>query len=162
MGNSGKNSEQTPISHHEFQMREWPFFWIVRVSSRYFQTMERALKPLGLDVPSWRVLMALYEGKDLSVSEIAGLCVIRLNTTTKIVQRMTHDGLVTTRPRPSDGRVTEVTLTTDGERQRHKGWRVAEKILARAFSGISDKERRALNATLEQVFERLDNTECHD
>ncbi|WP_229884042.1 MarR family winged helix-turn-helix transcriptional regulator [Roseobacter sp. MH60115] len=139
----------------EFHMREWPFYWIIRVNSRYFQAMEKALKPLGLDLPNWRVVMALYEGKHLSVSEIADLCVIRLNTTTKIIQRMRTDGLVTTRPRKSDGRVTEVTLTANGEQLRHKGWAVAEKMLERAFGGIPQSERQALNATLEKVFDRL-------
>lgn len=41
--------------------RDWPFYWISTVNSLYTQAMERRLKPFGLDVPRWRVLISLYE-----------------------------------------------------------------------------------------------------
>lgn len=142
-----------PKAH--FHRAEWPFYWIARVTGRYFQTMEAALAPLGVDVPSYRVLMTLYEDRHVSVSAIADACVIKLSTATRIVQRMMADGLVVTRPSPRDGRVTEVSLTPTGEALRHEVKAIAEAVLAQAFAGVGEAERRQLNRLLAGVFDRL-------
>lgn len=135
--------------------RNWPFYWISRVNGRYVQVLERRLKPIDLDMPRWRVLMSLHEDGYLSVSEIADYSVLKLNTATKIVQRMLADGLVTTRVRPTDGRVTEVTLTPKGDEMRRRALMEADKILAASFINISSEELAALNGLLEKVFDRL-------
>ncbi len=139
-----------------FHRVEWPFYWIARVTGRYFQTMERALASLGIDVPSYRVLMTLYEDHHVSVSAIADACVIKLNTATRIVQRMAGAGLVRTRPSRTDRRVTVVSLTPKGEVLRHQAWAIAESVLDKAFAGVADAERAALNHLLAGVFDRLD------
>ncbi|CAH1663929.1 MarR family winged helix-turn-helix transcriptional regulator [Chelatococcus asaccharovorans] len=144
-----------PPTEPPFHRAKWPFYWIARVTGRYFQTMETALEPIGIDVPSYRVLMTLYEDHHVSVSAIADACVIKLSTATRIVQRMTADGLVVTRPSPRDRRVTEVSLTAKGETLRHQVKAIAESVLAQAFEGVSDAEREALNSLLAGVFGRL-------
>lgn len=144
---------------HEGQvakMKEnWPYYWVSRVNARYVQVLERRMKPLGLDMPRWRVLMSLYEEHYLSVSEIADFAVIKLNTATKVVQRMILDDLVSTRVRPGDGRVTEVTLTPKGDRMRKLAMSEAEKILAASFVNISQEDLTQLNGILEKLFIRL-------
>ena len=77
-----------------FRKQDWPFYWITQVSARYMQVMEVRLKRIGLDVPSWRVLMCLHEDDWLSVSQIADYSIIKLNTATRIIQRMESQGLV--------------------------------------------------------------------
>lgn len=135
--------------------RNWPFYWISRVNARYIQVLERKLKPIGLDMPRWRVLISLYEEEYLSVSEIAEFSVMKLNTATKVVQRLVADGMVSTRVRPSDGRVTEVTLTEKGDEMRRVALIEAEKILAASFINISPDELASLNGLLEKVLARL-------
>ncbi|KAA2313209.1 MarR family transcriptional regulator [Pseudooceanicola sediminis] len=135
--------------------RNWPFYWISRVNARYVQVLERKLKPLGLDVARWRVLISLYEEEYLSVSEISAFSTLRLNTTTKVVQRMIADDLVRTRVRPTDGRVTEVCLTARGDALRDRALAEANKILAASFVNVSAEELAALNATMEKVFAEI-------
>lgn len=118
--------------------------------------MTVVLKPLDLDVPQWRVLMCLNDKVGLSISEIADLCIIKLNTTTKIVQRMQADDLVVCRPRRSDGRVTEARLTAKGKQLRIQARRRAEKVFADAFDGLEPAQVATMNAALEHVFTRLD------
>lgn len=146
---------EAPQADARFHRVEWPFYWIVRVTGRYFQTMEAALERIGIDVPSYRVLMTLYEDSHVSISAIADACVIKLSTATRIVQRMKEDGLVVTRPSPADRRVTEVSLTPKGEAQRHRAWAIAEGVLAQAFAGVSEAERQRLNRLLAGIFDRL-------
>ncbi|MHC9236401.1 MarR family winged helix-turn-helix transcriptional regulator [Pseudooceanicola sp. 502str34] len=139
----------------QFRKTEWPFYWITRTSARYFMALEKRLKPMGLDVPRWRVLMSLYEDEHLSVSEIADVCIIKLNTATKIIQRMVADGLVTTRSRPTDGRVTEVALTAKGDAKRREARAIADSVFEAAFSDLTVEERQLLNGLTERVFHRL-------
>lgn len=146
---------KAPQAEPPFHRAEWPFYWIARVTGRYFQRMETALEQIGIDVPSYRVLMTLYEDHHVSVSAIADACVIKLSTATRIVQRMTADGLVVVRPGLSDRRVTEVSLTPKGEALRHQAKAIAEGVLAQAFDGVGDAERQNLNRLLAGVFDRL-------
>lgn len=146
---------KAPQADPPFHRAEWPFYWIARVTGRYFQRMEASLEDIGIDVPSYRVLMTLYEDRHVSISAIADACVIKPNTATRIVQRMTVDGLVVVQPSVSDRRVTEVSLTPKGESLRHQAKAIAESVLVQAFDGVSDAERQKLNRLLAGVFDRL-------
>lgn len=149
-------SEQAITGQVRHMKKNWPFYWISRVNARYVQVLERRLKLQGLDMPRWRVLISLYEEEYLSVSEIAEFSVMKLNTATKVVQRLVADGMVSTRVRPSDGRVTEVTLTPKGDALRQTALVEAERILAASFINITPKDLTALNGLLEMVLDRLD------
>ncbi len=139
----------------EFRKSDWPFYWIVRIAAVYSQIMEDALKPLGLDMPAWRVLMSLHERSPLSISHIADFCVIRLNTTTKIIQRMHAQGLVERYQSPLDRRVTEVRITARGEEARRRAYAEAERIFTTSFETIPPAEVAAMNVTLAEAFDRL-------
>jgi DNA-binding MarR family transcriptional regulator len=138
-----------------FDPQEWPFFWITQVSGRYLQVLEPRLKRIGLDVSRWRVLMCVRPNSQISVSEVAELAIVKLPTMMKLVQRMESDGLVVLEPRPSDGRVTEVTLTPAGLEARRRAWAVAREIYDRVFSGFKEGEQEKLNLFLKRIFSLL-------
>ena len=135
---------------------EWPFYWISQINAAYADALERRIKPLGIDIPRWRAMMSLHEDQYLSVSEIAAFSAQKLNTTTKVIQRMIGDELVTTRVRPTDGRVTEVCLTEKGDTLRKSALVEARKIFELAFAQIPAEEVAALNRTLSQVQAQLE------
>ena len=135
---------------------EWPFYWISQINAAYADALERRIKPLGIDIPRWRAMMSLHEDQYLSVSEIAAFSAQKLNTTTKVIQRMIGDELVTTRVRPTDGRVTEVCLTEKGDTLRKSALVEARKIFELAFAQIPADEVAALNRTLSQVQAQLE------
>lgn len=148
-------SDTLPLHEAKFHKSEWPFYWITQTSSRYLQVLEARLKPIGVDIAYWRVLMSLYEDSALSVSEISNYCIIKPNTATKIVQRMTVEGLVATGTRPTDGRVTEVFLTEKGHEMRRKARAIADDVFAGAFADLSKEEKMILNLLLQRVFNGL-------
>ena len=129
----------------------WPYFWINRVNAFYARALERRLKPLGVDAPRWRVLISLYQQDYMSVSEVADFSTLKLNTTTKIVQRMIVDGLVETRVRPTDGRVTEVCLTEKGDDLRAKALNEVYRIRDESFHNVTPAEIKTLNTILEKI-----------
>lgn len=146
-----KNDTAVPFAHKT----EWPYYWITRVSARYIAQMEAMLKPAGLDVPRWRVLSSLREHGALGVSEISDYCILKLNTTTKIVQRMVNDGLVVTRSSPQDGRVTEVSLTPEGEDAAVRAAHFAQVVFDQSFQDFSPEEISEINTLLKRVFDKL-------
>jgi DNA-binding MarR family transcriptional regulator len=140
-----------------FELEHSPFYWLSRVSGRYVLDMGAALRRVGMDVPRWRVLMILHEHDPASVSTIADLAVIKLSTTTRIVQRMQAEGLVTCAPRPTDARVTEVRLTAAGSRAMEQVRGQASRIFRQAFDDISDKEMTVFIAVLQRLFDNLES-----
>ena len=133
----------------------WPFFWISQINAAYAAALERRIKPQGIDLPRWRAMMSLYEDQYLSVSEIAEFSAQKLNTTTKVIQRMISDGLVETRIRPYDGRVTEVCLTEKGDQLRKEAFVEAQAIFEHTFGDMPAKEWRELNALLAELHRKL-------
>ncbi|WP_300535149.1 MarR family transcriptional regulator [Sphingosinicella sp.] len=153
-------TEQVPSAisaSGEFDIEQWPFYWLTRFTGRYLHEMEITLKTLGLDIPRWRVLMSLRGDKVLSVSEIADNAIVKLPTMTRIVQRMQTDGLVRCRQSASDRRVTEVELTDAGKRAGQQAWAVADSLYTRTFGKIPADDVMRLNRTLRTLNRNLDD-----
>lgn len=141
-----------------FSMLESPFYWLVRVTHRYSHSMDAILKRIGMDVPRWRVLMILTELEPASVSVLAEHGVIKLFTMTKTVQRLETEGLVKTRQRSSDARVTEVVLTEKGRDAVTRVRAQAGRIFRQAFDGVDADEMKALKHLLQRVSNNLDRS----
>lgn len=141
--------------HPDFLLARSPLYWLARVSGRYRLDMDRALKPIGMDVPRWRVLAILSEHAPASITELCDHAVIRLSTMTRIVQRLADTGLVTTRPREADGRVTEVSLTAAGREAAVSVHRQASRIFRQGFNNFSAEEVAVLNAMLQRLFDNF-------
>ena len=138
-----------------FDQKKWPFYWLVKVNGRYVFNLEQTLKSVELDVPRWRVLM-LLEGDDAkSISYLSNEAITKLSTMTRIVQRMQEDGLVLTRPRKSDQRVTYVILTMHVWRARILALQLSYEMYTTAFDGIDSKEVEQLNNLLRKLYKNL-------
>jgi DNA-binding MarR family transcriptional regulator len=139
----------------QFRINRWPFYWLARVSRSYAQDMDIVLKRIGMDVARWRVLMILKERSPASVSELADHAVTLLPTMTKIVARLEKAGMVQTRSRATDARVTEVLLLPLGDEALTAVRAQASRMFAQAFDGIEEREIEALNATMTRIFQNL-------
>ena len=132
-----------------------PFYQTVRMLARYSARMNAILKPAGLDVPKWRVLMMLAEKKPFTVSEIASEAVLNISTMAKIIDRMIADNLVSTQTSITDARSTNVFITEDG---LHLLEQVREKVnylLKEALRGISKPELQLLNTLSAKIYDNL-------
>ncbi len=139
----------------DFRVENWPFYLIARTARRYEMDMERALRRIDMDVPSWRAIMLLHERSPSSVSEIAERAVIKLSTMTRVVQRLEKRGLVTIARRPADARVTDVYITPAGERTVQQVRTLASRLYQSAFKDMSPADVEMLNALLRRVFDNL-------
>lgn len=139
----------------EFSKEEFPFYWLARVHGVYTLEMEKALKPLGLDIPTWRTLMIVKEREFTSMSEIALHAIAKLSTVTKTVYRMKAEGLVETATSDQDARVTLVSITDRGREALDRGQLATRHIFQRSFHGLTPLQIRKLNESLHQILDNL-------
>ena len=93
----------------------WPTFFIANVANRHTRNMTNNLRQFGLIPPIWRVLSFLWDHEELSIGHLADVCGIERTNLSKVVDRMTGDGLVARVSDPRDGRTTIVRMTGEGE-----------------------------------------------
>ena len=139
----------------DFVKEEFPFYWLARVYGVYTLEMEKALKPIGLDIPRWRTLMILKERGSSSVSEISLHAVAKLPTVTKLVYRMKADGLVDTSTSAQDARVTVVHITEAGKQAVELSKIAIQHIFTRSFVGLTPLQIRKLNESLHLILDNL-------
>lgn len=138
-----------------FLVNRSPFYQIVRMLARYSARMNAILKPAGLDVPKWRVLMMLSEKKPFTVSELAEEAVVNISTMAKIINRMIADGLVTTQTSTTDARSTEVFITDEGQRLLERVRDKVNYLFKEALRGISKSELQLLNTLSVNIYDNL-------
>jgi MarR family transcriptional regulator, organic hydroperoxide resistance regulator len=142
-------------SSPEFNKEDFPFYWLARVYGVYTLEMERALKPIGLDIPTWRTLFILQQQGASSMSEISLHAVTKLSTVTKTVYRMKAEGLVDTATSDEDARVTMVKLTPLGQEAIERGRLATQHIFRRSFDGLTPTQITRLNESLHQILDNL-------
>lgn len=139
----------------QFSPDSSPFFHLARLIALYQIRMDTYLKPIGMDVPRWRVLAILNEQGCVPISRIADLAVIRISTMTKLVYRMENEGLTSTAISTHDGRVTEVQLTEKGKQAFTEVRSIASLIFSRAFHNFEDEEIQNFMAMCRKVHANI-------
>ena len=140
----------------DFRVDAYPFYMLNRASSRYNIVIESQLRPIGLDIPAWRVLMILGEAEPLPIGQIARSAVINLSTMMRIVERMQKAGLVETQSSQDDGRVTELALTPEGRGKLAAARQVTAPIYHKSIRGLSATDFRKLLKLLDKLHENLE------
>lgn len=139
-----------------FRVDRYPFYLLNRLVSRYNSIIDARLRAIGLDIPSWRVLMILGEKSPRGARGIAEAAVINLSTMTRIIQRMTAAGLVTTTPSPDDARVTSVMLAPAGDARLAEARQATAPIYAHLITGLRTEEFEQLIALLGRLHDNLE------
>ncbi len=153
-GRSEKLEKYRPSSEN-FDLDEFPFYWVARLNALYGFEMEKTLKPLNMDISRWRVALLLRTHKELSISDISELALGKLPTITKIVYRMRDEGLVVVKTSESDGRVSMVTLTDKGQENVETVLESTQAVFSRAFKGFTEPQVQKTNKLLQRFFDNL-------
>ena len=142
-------------AHEGFEIHKWPFYHLARVTSLYTQRMDAALKPLGIDVPRWRVLALLHKNGASTVTQLSQEAVSKISTMTKIIQRMTAEKTVLVRPSLEDARSTEVVISAEGSRILETVKERVGRIGRAAFDEVTPEEIDSLNRICEKLYVNL-------
>jgi len=139
----------------QFRVDKYPFYQLNRVANRYNTLIESRLREIGIDVPSWRVLMILGEAEPLSIGRISDKAVINLSTMMRIIQRMRRDGLVVSTRNPGDGRVTDVSLTPSGRDRLAEARETTAPVYKELIADFSGPDFDQLIALLVRLNDNL-------
>ncbi|GAB4150249.1 MAG: hypothetical protein Tsb0016_21880 [Sphingomonadales bacterium] len=140
----------------DFQLDAYPFYLLNRTVSRYNTIIEAELRRIGLDVPTWRVLMILGEKEPRPIARVADAAVINISTMARIIDRMIAAGLIDALPSQNDRRVKELVLTDQGRDRLAAARRVTAPIYRRLIAGFSAREFQQLQLLLNRIYANLD------
>lgn len=138
-----------------FRVDCYPFYLLNRAVSRYNVLIDAELRQIDIDIPTWRVLMILGESVPQPIGQVAKLAVINISTMMRIVERMTKAELIESIPSASDGRITELNLTSDGRKKLAKARKITAPIYQQLIRDFSAKEFENLLGLLNRLYDNL-------
>lgn len=141
-----------------FHLDAYPFYLLNRAVSRYNVVIESELRRIGIDIPTWRVLMILGEAEPRPIAQVARCAVINISTMARIVDRMIDTGLVQASPSASDGRVTELALTGTGRKKLAAARKITAPVYRRLIRGFSARDFESMLGHLNRLHDNLEGT----
>ena len=109
-------------------------------------------KPYVVTPPQWGVLALLYEHDGLTVGTISQKRKIDPPTITGIVTRLEQSGLVERRRDPTDRRIVNVYITTEGHHITDLLFDAVEAFHKVTVRGFSEAEQHDFREKLQQII----------
>lgn len=138
-----------------FNIEEFPYYWITQVHAQYVLNLDHVLKKYGVDNSRRRLLVSLEAKPNASVSELSEMIVSKMSTTTKIVYRLKEEGFVDTYSCENDARITRVHLTEKGNQMTQKINDLMGVILEQSFEGLTPLQIEKMMESLKIIFKNL-------
>lgn len=101
----------------------------------------KLLRPLGLTYPQYLVMMVLWEGDGLTVSDIGARLHLDSATLTPLLKRMEAQQLVSRNRAADDERQVIITLTKAGRELKKRAGQVPESVLCAASCSVEELTR---------------------
>lgn len=114
------------------QLEEQLCFALYSASRALTRAYQPLLQPLGLTYPQYLVMLVLWEGKALSVSELGERLALDSGTLTPLLKRLETSGLLERRRAAEDERVLRVSLTRRGAALRERAEQIPLESARRA------------------------------
>ncbi|HPS87126.1 MAG TPA: MarR family transcriptional regulator [Spirochaetota bacterium] len=117
------------------------------------------LEKLGIKgiVPSHGdILVRLFRGDSMSMSELAAAIGKKKNTVTTLVDKLVNLNYVIKTEDPEDSRITLVKLTPDGKALQRSFDKVSKVLLKTVYNGITEKEKDVILNVLLKMKNNLE------
>jgi DNA-binding MarR family transcriptional regulator len=101
-----------------FVIEESLGYLVNRVARQMAHELAEEIRPSGVGIGQWAVLLFLWSRDGMSQAELARDVAIEPPTMVRTIDRMVRDGLVSRVPDLADGRVTRIHLTERGRALR--------------------------------------------
>jgi DNA-binding MarR family transcriptional regulator len=131
-------------------------YLLARASYAVYKEFDAQVKKAGLSSLEWRVLATLHGGEGMSIGELAREVLAQQPTLTKLIQRMSKDGLVERLSDESDGRKTLVAATPAGRKLVAGLLAHAKAHEAGLLEQFNAEEVQALKKVLHTLIDRFD------
>ena len=135
----------------EFVIEESLGYLVNRAARLMASQLAEALRPAGVGIGPWAVLMFLWVRDGMSQAELSRVVAIEPPTMVRTIDRMVRDGLVTRVPDRDDGRVSRIHLTDRGRSLRDELVPKAAAVNAATLGRLTPAEGRMLQRLLGKV-----------
>lgn len=132
----------------EFVITESLGYLVNRAARSMAHELAQELRPAGIGIGQWAVLLFLWAGDGMSQAELSRVVAIEPPTMVRTIDRMVRDGLVMRVPDPDDGRLTRIYLTERGRSLRDELVPKAIAVNAATLGRLTPAEGRTLQRLL--------------
>lgn len=134
-------------------VEDYLLYLLARASAGASAQFHAVVKAKGISVLEWRVLGQLASGP-ATVSMLAERALSQQPTLTKVLDRMTDDGLITRFEDSTDRRRVFASLTPKGRALAAELIPLAREHEARVLAGYAPREAQALKRALKTLIAR--------
>lgn len=115
----------------------------------------RDIESMGVSLPMWRVMVALWENGDQRLSDLSERTSIDISTLSRILVSLQRKQLVLRGRSGIDGRALNVTLTAKGRSITERIIPIASHYEDVATRGINQRDLRLLKKMLVKLFSNI-------
>lgn len=149
--------DRAPVSPGpEYVIEDSLGYLVNRAARSLAHQLAEELRPTGVAIGQWRVLLSLWSRDGMSQAELSREIAIEPPTMVRTIDRMVRDGLVTRVPDPADRRVTRINLTERGRALRAELVPKAAAVNARNLGRMTEREGRTLRRLLRKLLLEAD------
>lgn len=144
-------SDETSIDFDSFL----PYYFHL-IAEGLGQRFRTVLKPYGVTIRRWRILMVLMTNGPCNMTELRNRSLIEQSALSRVVDQMERDNLVIRRPKSDDNRIIEVFLTDQGRKSYFDLVPAARTYADGIVEGMPKRERLALLRSLKTILRNLE------
>lgn len=137
---------------------DYLLYLLARASHLVSAEFHRRLKRHGVGVAEWRVLASLSGAPGMTVGDLAAACLMQQPTMTKLLDRMTREGLVERSPDATDRRIMRITLTPPATARAAALIEAARAHEAEVFARATPAQAKATKTLLRDLILRHGET----
>jgi DNA-binding MarR family transcriptional regulator len=149
-----RRSAPNGATSQQFAIEDSLGYLVNRASRLMARQLADALRPAGVGIGQWAVLMFLWARDGMSQAELSKVVAIEPPTMVRTLDRMVRDGLVTRVPDPKDGRITRIHLTERGRALRDELVPMAVQVNATNLGRLTATEGRTLRRLLAKLTDQ--------
>jgi len=136
---------------NQFVIEDSLGYLVNRAARMMAHQLAEELRPAGVGIGQWAVLMFLWERDGRSQAELSRVVAIEPPTMVRTIDRMVRDGLVRRVPDPDDGRISRISLTERGRALRDELVPRAVAVNQANLDRLSPAEGRTLRQLLSKL-----------
>ena len=144
---------------HSFTLADFVPYLLNRAGVRIGLVFAREIEPLGVSLPMWRVMAALWERDDQRLGDIAEHTSIDISTLSRLLVTLQRKQFIVRQRSGTDGRALSVSLSDKGRAITERIIPIASHYEDVAIRGISSSDLRRLKRMLVTLFSNIKTIE---
>lgn len=140
---------------NSFALADFVPYLLNRAGVRIGLAFARDIEPLGVTLPMWRVMAALWEKGDRRLGDIAARTSIDISTLSRLLGTLQRKKFIVRRRSGKDGRALSVSLTEKGRVMTERIIPIASHYEEVATRGMKQTDLQRLKKMLVKLFSNM-------